>query len=717
MRKNTTGFGVLMAFGLIGAGVFTWSPLPQNASQETLAAGAKSFDAEIVRDKWGVPHIYGARDADASFGLGYAQAEDDFETLQLVTAAGRGVLARYQGKGAATTDYLINLMGIWDRLDRRYAQEVPDDVKQSARAFVAGVNLYASEHKEKNWQGLMPMTEQDVVAGFMFKTPLFYGFDARLLELFGDERAETISLDPTKTEAFHVGPKPMAKRGSNAFAVSPKRSGDGITRLFINSHQPLTGPVAWYEAHMVSRAGLDIQGGLFPGTPIVLSGFNQHLGWANTVNNPDLTDIFVLTINPKNKYQYKLDGQWTDFEKSTARINVKLFGPFAYKAKRDVLRSVHGPVVETPRGHYALKYAGMDEVRQLEQYIRLSKTDSLESFMGVMAMNALPSINYVYGDKDGNIGFIHNAQYPDRVTGWDWQKYLPGDRSDLNWDRYLPFSAVPRLINPESGFLWNANNDPTRATDGADNLSRADHPAHMGLQTNMTNRALRIEELTANEGDISRARLLTMKFDNSYAKGSEADLLIKDVLSMDFSGAPNLHAAQAHLAQWDYGTDMENRHAALGVLSVLDEITEKYTGDPAPSHRDAFVSAVDYLTAHYGRIDPKWGELNRLERGEASAPISGGPDVLRAIYPKARGEDGVLTAGSGDSYVALVEWDSEGRQTAHVIQPFGSNVEDRGSVHHNDQLPLFAAQKLRAIELDEAKIRAQASEIYSPGAR
>ncbi len=716
MKRILAGLGGVLFLVVAGAGVWLWHPVGGHVPAATLAAAAADYDAEIIRDEFGVPHIYGARDADAAFGLAYAHAEDDFETIQETVAAARGVLARYRGEDAAAIDYIASLLGVWDTVEARYAGDVPADVKAMAEGYVAGLNLYASEHPEATWAGLAPFTPEDVVAGFIFKTPFFYGLDDTLLKLFGAEYTQSIALDPAgPKKAFLLGPRPANARGSNAFAVAPARSGDGATRLFINSHQPLTGPVAWYEAHMTSGEGLDITGGLFPGTPVILHGFNKHLGWANTVSAQDLVDTFVLTINPDNKDQYWLDGEWADFEESTARINVKLFGPFAFPAKRPVKRSVHGPVIEGPTGTYAIRYAGMGEIRQLEQYYRLGKSPDLTGFMDAMAMNALPSINYVYGDKAGNIALIHNAQYPNRDDAWDWSGDMPGDRSDIVWNGYRPWDAVPKLVNPVSGFVFNSNNTPYSATDGPDNLRPEDFPQSMGLQTNQSNRALRVMELTGDTDPIGEARLLAIKFDNKYAQGSEADAVVKAVLAADWSGEPELAEAAALLASWDYGTDAASRTAALGSLTTSRAITEKYTRIMAPAPETAFREAVAWLKQHHGRIDPEWGEVNRLVRGAVSLPISGGPDTLRAVYPKEIRDDGQLHMSAGDTWIALVEWDAEGRQRGRVISPFGSATLDGASPHYADQAALFAAEQWREALLEKADVEASATRTYRPG--
>ncbi|MDA0339465.1 MAG: penicillin acylase family protein [Proteobacteria bacterium] len=312
-------------------------------------------------------------------------------------------------------------------------------------------------------------------------------------------------------------------------------------------------------------------------------------------------------------------------------------------------------MIEAPRGTYALRYAGMGEVRQLEQYYRLNRAENLPQFMDAMAMNALPSINYVYADQDGNIGFIHNVQYPNRDDAWDWSKDLPGDRSDLVWDGYRPFDDVPKLFNPQSGFVFNSNNRPFSATDGPDNLAPDDFPQSMGLQTNETNRSLRVIELTDGVTPVDRDALLALKFDTGYAADSDAAKVIAAVLADGWSDEPELAAAADHLRGWDRRMDASSRHAALGGLTVIKKVTENLTGIPAPEPEDAFRWAVTYLMDHHGRIDPEWGAVNRLVRGDVNVPVSGGSDVLRAIYPQDIRDDGQLRAGAGDTWIALVE--------------------------------------------------------------
>ena len=716
LRRSLQWGGILLLLAIVGAAIFLWDPLPDNPSPEVLSADAAKYDAEIVRDKYGVPHIFGKTDADTTFGMAYAHAEDDFLTIQESVATTRGLLARYKGMDGAPTDYIVALLGVWDTVDAKYDSDVTPEVKAILDAYAAGLNLYAAENPDEIMPGLAPFTSKDIVAGSLFRTPFFFGLDGTLLALFDDERMAEIALDPgTGETAWMVTDRRAPPRGSNAFAVSPARSGDGTTRLVINSHQPMEGPVAWWEAHMVSEEGLDIQGGTFPGSPLILHGFNRDLGWANTVSNPDLTDVFELTINPEDEYQYLLDGEWQDFEVSSATIRVGLFGPFAYTTEREVLRSQHGPVIQSAKGSFAIRYSGMGELRQTEQRLKLNKATNWAEFNAAMSMNALPSINYIYADKDGTVAFIHNGQYPDRVEGWDWTKDMPGDRSDLIWNQYRPYDEVPILLNPQSGFVFNANNQPYDATDGSDNLRPEDFPISMGLQTDQTNRSLRIKELTDGVAKIDRAALLAIKFDSGYAKGSQADMVVAAVLSHDWRDEPELAAAAEHLAAWDRQMGKDSRHAALGGLTVVHEITESFTKIPAPEPQEAFRQAVEYLKMHYGRIDPEWGEINRLVRGDLSLPVSGASDTLRAIYPKEIRDDGKLHAIAGDTWIAIVEWDQTGEQSASVVHQFGNATLDANSPHFADQAELFATEQWRTALFEHSEIEAAATRLYRPG--
>lgn len=692
------GAGLLAMLLLLAAtdAVYYAATAPAMPATAPLIAKAKAYHVRIERDEFGVPHVFGHSDADVAFGFAVAHSEDDFSTIQDVAIATRGTLAVVNGPDAAVTDYLVHLLRVWETIDARYERDLPADVRKVLDAYADGVNFYAALHPEKVKRGLLPLTGRDIAAGFVFKTPLFYGLDHTLKEV----------IDPPKrTKNLPVG--------SNGVAVSPSRNADGATRLLVNSHQPYTGPVAWYEAVLQSDEGWHVAGGFFPGSPFMLHGHNEHLGWANTVNAPDLADVYRLTINPANPDQYRLDGRWVDFEKHDAAITVKLWGPFYWTFHREVLRSLHGPVMRTDHGVFALRYAGMNEVRQVLQYYRLDKAQNCDQWLAAMRLQALPSINYIYADEHGNIGYVYNGQFPNRKRGVDWSGIVPGDRADLIWHGYLPFGRVPQLWNPNSGFVFNSNNTPFQATAPDDNLKPGDFDPEMGIQTNMTNRAYRAQETFGADRAITDEAFRSYKFDLSYSPKSELAHEIGEVLAVDPGGDAELKEAQRILRVWNRKTDVRNRSAALAVLMGVRVAPEQEGGPRKMQPLAALKQSIDYLKAHFGRLDPEWGQLNRIRRGKLDLAIDGGPDVYRAVYGKPQ-DDGTLTAVAGDTFVMFVTWDRSGKLSSQSVHQFGSATLDEKAKHYADQTPLFVAMKTKPVRFTAAQLKGHISSSYAP---
>lgn len=698
---------VVLARGVIEA--------PQPVDPAPLIAQAEAYDVTIYRDEWGVPHVYGARDIDVAFGIGYAHSEDDYATIQEVLIATRGQLAAVKGERAAVTDYLVGLMGIWETVEARYESDLSPEVRAVIEAYADGVNYYAALHPDKVIAGTPPATGRDIAAGFMFKAPFFYGLDKTLIAVFEGRIGESEGLSKEGVDAFLPARTPLPV-GSNAVAVSPARSADGATRLLVNSHQPFTGPVAWYEAVLRSDEGWHVAGGFFPGSPFMLHGHNANLGWANTVNEPDLVDIYRLTLNPDNDSQYMLDGEWRDFEKSTATIRVDLWGPFWWTVEREVLRSEHGPVLRSPNGAYAVRYAGLGEIRQVEQYFALDKAQNLGEWIEAMKLQALPSINYIYADRQGNIAYVYNAQFPDRKEGPDWAGILPGDDSSLIWRDYLPFDLVPKLYNPNSGFIYNANNTPFRASAANDNLKPADFPGRMGIQTDMTNRALRLEETYGADRSITREAFHAYKYDLAYSENSRVAEIVAELLALDAASDAELAKAQDILRAWDLRTDIANRSAALAVRTAEPIVTAEIRRETPPDAATKLRETMSYLNKHFGQLDPEWGEVNRFRRGPVDLPVDGGPDILRAIYGFPV-EDGTLTARGGDTLIMFVEWDRSGRLRSESVHPFGSATLDRNSPHYADQAPLFVGMKTKPVRFTPEELDGHVKESYRPGAR
>jgi acyl-homoserine-lactone acylase len=710
--------GVLtLALILFGSVVFLivadrmGQPKPPDAA--SLIANAGKYHARIERDTFGVPHIMGPRDADVAFGMGFAHSEDDFNTIQQVALAVRGQLAATEGPKAAVTDYLVRLFRVWETVNAKYERDIPADLRQVLEAYADGVNYYAALHPGQVMRGLLPFTGKDVVAGFVFKLPFFYGLDHELLKLTSPDGRGAISNSGDSAFLRTDTPLPV---GSNAVAVGPSRSADGATRLLVNSHQPYTGPVSWYEAVLDSGEGWHVAGGFFPGSPFMLHGHNQHLGWANTVNGPDLVDIYKLSVNPANSNQYRLDGQWRDFQRSEASIRVKIWGPLVWTAHREVLYAEQGPVMKTTRGTFAIRYAGMGEVRAPLQYFRLNKAANLEEWRAAMRLQAIPSLNYVYADEKGNVGYIYNGMFPVRKEGVNWRGVLPGDRSDLIWRSYVPFDREPQLWNPPSGFVFNSNNTPFHATAPDGDLKPEDFPASLGIQTDMTNRAWRAMETYGTDRRITAEAFHAYKYDLEYSLRSDEAKVFDEVLAIDPGTDADLRQAHGILQGWDRRTDVSNRCAALAILTIEPVIRAKLDGMTPRRPVDALRDAIVTLKTHFGRIDPEWGQVNRLRRGTLNLAIDGGPDIFRGVYGELQ-PDGTLTAMAGDTFIMFVSWDKAGRLTSESIHQFGSATLDRNSPHYADQAPVFAAMKTKAVLFTEAQLAGHVEADYRPGDR
>jgi acyl-homoserine-lactone acylase len=471
--------------------------------------------------------------------------------------------------------------------------------------------------------------------------------------------------------------------------------------------------VAWYEAVLESGEGWHVAGGFFPGSPFMLHGHNANLGWASTVNKPDLADVYQLTLDPKKPGQYLMDGQWRMFEKSVATFRVKVFGPILWTVKRDVLWSAHGPVFETDHGTFALSFAGQGEVRQPNQYMAMNKATDLASWQAAMAIQALPSINFIYGDKAGNIGYLSNGQFPVRKDGVDWAGTLPGDRADLLWTARVPFARLPQVWNPRSGFVFNSNNNPLIATAPADNMKPENFAPHLGLQTNMTNRAYRVLETYARDTSITAAEFEAYKYDLAYSDQGILAGLIKEALTYDATGNPDLAAAQEILRNWDRRTDIASRGAALAIMMGEPLGRAAEMGEPLPPLRPALDVAITRLKTKFGRLDPAWGEVNRLVRGSVNVPIPGGPDVYRAVYG-VKQEDGTFKANGGDTFIMFVTWDKNGGLSSRSIHQYGSATLDQSSPHYADQAAMFAKMETKPVIFNRADLVGQIERSYKP---
>jgi len=668
-----------------------------------------NYNVTIYRDTWGVPHIFGNKDGDTAYGLAYAHAEDDFKTIQDIMLALKGRLALEYGKDAAPNDYMVQLLKIWQVVEDRYSKDISKEVQDICEAYADGLNHYALLHPNEVIRGMFPIDGKDVVAGFVHRTPLMFGLDKVLGQLVINEDPNIALNNKLKIE----NPFDNTLLGSNVIAVSPSRSADQFTRLAINSHQPWTGPVAWYEAHLHSEEGWNVNGGLFPGSPVVLVGHNKNLGWSHTVNSPDLIDVYELEINPENKNKYFFEGEWKDLQVSKISIPVKLIGPFSWTFHREALRSIHGPVIRNEQGAFAIRFSGSGEVRHVEQWFRMNKSKNLKDFTNAMKMMALPMFNTVYADKVGNIFYVYNALLPKRNINYDWSGILPGDQESLIWKDYYKFEELPQVLNPISGFLQNCNSSPFLATDGDDNPKEASFPKHMGIETFQTNRALRVIELFSEDKSITKEEFYNNKFDTYYSKNSVLAINLNRFLNEAASQDKDINQALKLMRNWDLNTDSTTiaMHLAYETIRpVYDPAKYIYDYD---KNMNRLKDIITWTKAAFGKIEVKWGDIQRLKRGNTNLALSGGPDVLRAVYSKQEVRDKVGIAG--DCYFEIVEWDKNGNVFAQSIHQFGTATQDSTSFHYDDQAKLFAKHKMKPVWMNLEDIKLNLEKAYHPG--
>jgi len=717
MRNVLAGAAIAAVLAVGAALIYLWTPAPAPFDPQAAIDAAAQYDARIIRDRFGVPHIYGARDADVAFGLAYAHAEDDWATIEEVIFFSRGELAERKGRAAAIPDYLIAALRIRRDVREKYESDLAPKTRALMEAYAAGANLWCAEEKSRCAPGVAPVSAHDVVAGFVARTPFFYGLDAELAKLFEGDADRQAAGAAARAALLKVDGNFEA--GSNAVAVAPSRSADGHTRLMVNSHQPYEGPVAWYEARLKSEEGWDMIGGVFPGAPVILHGAGPNLGWAHTVNKPDLVDVYRLQVDdPKKPRRYLFEGAWRDLEIDYAKFRVKLIGPFSLPVRRPVLYSVHGPVFMTDHGVFSVSYGGAGDIGMVEQWYAMNKAQNFREWRRAMEMGAIPSLNAVYADREGNIGYFYNAAIPVRARHIDPAGVLPGDSADVLWRGRRPFSALPQVVNPSSGYVVNANHSPFAASGEGDNPNPAAFPPHFGVDRRTTNRGLRLQKLYGGDEAITSEEFITYKMDHLYADASRVKELVNAVLE-EGAAKPELEEALKVLRRWNGSAERDNRSAALAILTAQRARGALLNDeDPqTPDYLTALFETAAALESGFGRIDPKWGDVVRLNRGALSFALDGGPDTLRAVYPSGDPADGVLKAAGGDTYIVYTDWPPGEGAVANIrtIHQFGAATLDETSPHYADQAPLFAAEKWKSPPMTLKAALAEATREYRPG--
>ncbi len=675
-----------------------WLVLPY-----ALVAQINPAAIDIARDSFGVPHIFANTDAEVAYGLAWAHCEDDFATLQTCFLASKGLLGRVKGKEGAAIDYVVQVIRARELVEEKFATLSPDFVRL-LEGYCAGFNQFAKTHpQEVLHRDLTPITPRDMATFGVLQLFVFTGGDEALKAILGN----TIPLAGLPET-----------QGSNGYAFNSRKTKDGQVYLNINSHQPWSGIVAWYEAHLCSEEGWNITGGLFPGSPCILHGTNAYLGWAHTVNHPDKLDVYQLEINPQNRLQYRFDNQWLTLEEYSIPLKVKIAGlPVGLHKK--AWWSVYGPTFKNKKGLFAIRSSGLFDIRAIEEWYRMNKARNFTEFYTALKMEAIPGFNLVYGDRYDTIFYLSNGKLPIRNPDYDWSRTLPGNTARTLWTQFHPLEDLPQQLNPPSGYFFNSNHSPFNASAPADNLRVENFDPTMGYETYENNRSRRFMELIAPLDKITYEDFKRIKYDQqlpaqiSYAVSIDSMLLLK---ARDY---PDLAPLLDTLVHWNRRSDVGNI-GATQFLVTLQYISQKYhltniyqrkTLTTAES-LDALRHTRHYLLKHFGRLEVPLGDYQKMVHGKLERPLSGLPDVIAAIYSTPY-KKGRVQGFVGDCFIQLVRFTPQG-PIIETANTFGaSNRPD--SPHYSDQMEMFLQHKTKRMTLDKKEAYARAERVYHPG--
>lgn len=657
----------------------------------------------IARDSYGVPHIFAKTDAEVAYGLAWAHAEDDFKTIQQLMLPAKGMLGQYLGKKGAAADYVVELLHAPELVAEQGETALDPDFRAVVLGYLQGLNDYAKAHPDEVLiKKSFPVTLADYLKTSVLSLSVISGVERALQAIYGD-KVPTVDF--------------MKNTGSNAIAVHHRKTTEGQTMLAINSHQPLEGPVAWYEAHLCSEQGWNALGGLFPGGATIFHGVNEHLGWAHTVNYQDKIDTYQLQTDKAHSNQYLFDGQWVKLDEKRVRLRVKGI-PFAIGRK--AYWSKYGATIKTKRGWFAMRTGANQELRGLQQWYRINKARSFSEFRRALEMTAIPGFNIVYADPD-TIYYVSNGKIPYRNPAYDWSGTLPGNTSKTLWTKFRPLSDFPQYLNPPSGYLFNMNNTPFNATAPADNLRPERFDRTMGYERWDTNRSVRFGELIKQYDKLSYADFKRIKYDLqlpktlTYAQGPDMNALF----ALDPDRYADIRDLVYAMKTWNRQATADSQGAAI-FLIFYRYWQEKLKTESATKRALTLADCAEglrhvqtYLRKHFGRANVSLGDYQKHVRGTKEVPIWGIPDVLASIYAKPY-SNGRVRSDQGESYIALVRFPKAGLPIIETVNCYGaSNRPD--SLHYADQMELFVQMKTKPMTLDKAEVLKTAKRVYHPG--
>jgi acyl-homoserine-lactone acylase len=682
----------------------------------------------IIRDDWGIAHVYGKTDADTVFGMIYAQAEDDFNRVETNYINAMGRLAEAEGESKIYQDLRMKIFIDAAELKKQYAAS-PEWLQKLMNAFADGLNYYLSKHPDvkprvitrfEPWMALS-FTEGSI-GGDIEKINL-----GQLQAFYGK-----VPVGETSAEQDDEDAEP---RGSNGMAIAPSNTTAHHALLLINPH---TSFFFRSELQMVSDEGLNAYGAVTWGQFFIYQGFNDRTGWMHTSSGVDAVDEYLETVTQKgNAFFYKYGNEEKPF--TAGQITVK------YKTDRGmeeklftVFRTHHGPVVRELNGKWVTIRLMQEPIKALEQSYTRTKQKDYKSYRQTMELKANSSNNTIFADADGDIAYFHGNYIPRRDTAFDWTKPVDGTTPATEWKGLLEVDETPHLLNPKSGWLYNTNNWPWSAA-GASSPKKEDYPKYVenGGESARGLHAIRVLE---NKKDFTLDSLIAAAFD-SYLTWFEKPMpaLIRAWDQASESDPLKAKTAEqiAMLRKWDLRWAVDSVPTSLAVFWGED-IRRRASGGgrrgggggsvedaPAQMLLESLAAASDKLAADFGSWKTPWGDINRFQRltGDIVQPFNdAGPSIpvefTSAQYGSlasfgARAYPGTKKwyGTSGNSFVAVVEFGDKVRAKAVTA---GGESGHPSSKHFNDEATRYATGALRDVYFYRDQLKGHIEKEYHP---
>jgi acyl-homoserine-lactone acylase len=708
--------GVIAAAALLGT-LLACSTAPQEAGTPD--------STEILWDVWGVAHIF-AHDSETLFyALGWAQARAHGDLLLELIGKARGRAAEYWGGEAnLDSDRWIHTMGVPARAEAWYERQ--GAFKSYLDRFAAGINAYAEAHPEaidETKRVVLPVTPEDVLAHYQRIIHFTFVVSPRNLTSLDKylERGASGSRGANSGGGSGaLAPLTEALPGSNAWAIGPSRSTSGNAILVANPHLPWGDLFTWFEVQLTSP-DIDAYGATLVGAPFHGIAFNDHLGWTHTVNTHDGYDLYELTLTDDG---YLFDGEVRAFESDEHVLKVRQEDGSLVDEPLTVKRSIHGPVLAERDGRaLALRVVGLDAAGSFEQYWEMSRATNFVEFRAAHSRLQMPMFTTVYADRDGRILHHFGGETPVRGRGdWEvWQQPVPGDSSEWLWTDVHAYDDLPAALDPDSGWLQNANDPPWTTTFPAA-MDPDAHPPYMAPRF-MHFRAQRSARMLMEDDSIDFEEAVGYKLSTRMEL---ADRLLDDLAdAVADSGDAEAGEAMVVLEAWDGLADNESRGAVLFARFARELLQSGFDhavpwseeapmttpdGFAKPSVAvEALVRAARSTTEDFGSLDVPWGEVYRVRRGDRDLPSNGGSGALGIfrVVSYRPAEENRMVAAAGDSWVGIVEFSDPPRAVA--LLSYG-NSSQPGSPHNGDQLELFSKKEMRPVWRSREEVESHLAE-------